>query len=79
MKRNRLAPVADVPGVCEFGNDIHGYGIIRTGTDKAVIGRRDRRKDPPERGLMHVIEGDLFIAGAEELPSIAGLLSMGCG
>jgi len=77
MKSNRFATVTDIPGLCQLGNDVHGHGIIRTGTDQAVVGRRYRRINPTERGLMQIIEGDLFVAGAEEFTAIAGLFTVG--
>src|SRR4029450_2376282 len=57
---------------------IQSLWIIRTGADQAVVSRRDRRKDPPERRLMHIIGEDLLIAGTDECSPIARLLTMGC-
>src|SRR5437660_1113489 len=62
MKGNRFATVADFPGICQLGDNIQSHGIIRAGTDQAVIGRGDRCINTSERGLMRIIEGDLFVA-----------------
>src|SRR5439155_9082452 len=61
------------------GNDIQAQRVVWAGADEAVVGRGDRGIDPTERGLMRIIEGDLFVARAEEGSPIAGLVAMGCG
>ena len=76
MKGNRFATVADIPGICQLGNDVHGHGVIRTGTHQAIVGRGDRRINARERGLMQIIERDLFVAGAEKFTAIAGLFTV---
>src|SRR5262245_5106421 len=38
MKGQRLATVAEVPCLCQLGNDVQGHGVVRTGADEAVIG-----------------------------------------
>src|SRR5215467_2502193 len=66
MKGNRFATVTDIPGICQLGDDVHGHGVIRTCTDQAIIGMVYNDIKTTERGLMRIIEGDLFVAGAEE-------------
>src|SRR5437016_11143595 len=78
MKGNRLATVADLPGICQLGDEVQGHGVIRASTDQAVISRGDRRINATERGLMQIIEGDLFVTGTEEFTAIAGLFTV-CG
>src|SRR6267143_4989837 len=42
VERNRLATVTDVPGICEFRDDVEGHRIVGARTDETVIGRRCR-------------------------------------
>src|SRR2546425_911933 len=39
MKGQRCAPVADLPGVGQLGNDVQAHGVVRAGTDEAVVVR----------------------------------------
>ena len=79
VKGDRGAPVADVPGLRQFGEDVQGQRIIRAGADQAVVGRGDRRVDAPKGGLVHVVEGDLLVARAKKFAAIPGLVAVGRG
>src|SRR6267143_3253113 len=46
VERERLPSVTDLPGLGQFGDRDLALGIIRTGTDKAVIGGSGRGVDP---------------------------------
>ena len=76
MEGDGFTAVADVPGVRQLGNDVHGHRIIRTGADQAVVSRGDRCIDPAEGGLVHVVEGNLLVTRTEEFASIAGLVTV---
>src|SRR2546426_4995144 len=70
MKGNRFATVADVPGICQLGDNVHSHGVIRTGTDQAIVDRGYGAINPTERALMEIVEGILLVAVAEEFTAI---------
>src|SRR5262249_15350176 len=76
MKSNRFATVADIPGICQLGDNLQSHRVIGAGTYKAIIDRSYCRINPTEGGLMQIIEGDLFVAGTEEFAAIAGLFTV---
>ena len=76
VERDRLATVTDVPGICEFRDDVEGHRIVGARTDEAVIGRRCRSVDPTEGGLVHVKQGNHLVAGADELAPVPGFIAV---
>src|SRR5215467_3160812 len=79
VKRDRFATVPDVPGICQFRDDVEGHRIVGARTDETVISWRCRSIDPAEGGLMHVKQRNHLVAGADELAPISGFIAMRCG
>src|SRR5215510_11595629 len=76
VERDCFATVTDVPGICQFRDDIEGHRIVGARTDETVISRRRRSVDPTEGGLMHVKQRNHLVAGADELTPIPGFIAV---
>src|SRR5215467_11318288 len=76
VKRDRFATVTDVPGICQFRDDVEGHRIVGARTDETVISRRCRSVDPAEGGLVHVKQRNHLVAGADKLAPIPGFIAV---
>src|SRR5207237_568841 len=78
-ERERLSPVADLPGIGQFGDEDFAFGIVRAGANQAIVGGSSRGVDPAKGGLMHIVEGDFLIAYTQKLAAVTWRFTVRCG
>ena len=79
VKGNGFAPVAELPGMGQFGHHVERLGVVGTGAHQTVVDRRRGSIDAGKGRLVHVKVRQHFVPRTEEFATVARLFAVGGG